>query len=200
MVRRCVGAGDGCGAPLDSLGTSHCATVCCIAWYRLQLRQTTPAGSTAQAISTSSCESLYLSSLVPPFRADRRSIPAAFPSLLRTSSIFGSCSKVAMVERYFIHSRFLYRRKESLEDATCGQANMAPVLYDHRSDISSWSAAKYGRVPLEIQRHMAISQRLLLAHNTNITRAILDAAKGGYGDIVELFLQNAGDAQENGSR
>ena len=38
--------------------------------------------------------------------------------------------------------------------------------------------------------------RLLLASNANMTGAVVDAAKGGHGDIVELLLKNGGRAND----
>jgi ankyrin repeat protein len=57
-------------------------------------------------------------------------------------------------------------------------------------------------VPLDTMRDAALSGhiqvvRLLLAYKANTTGAVVDAAKGGYGDVVELLLENEGNPNED---
>jgi hypothetical protein len=94
-----------------------------------------------------------------------------------------------------------------------GTPTLAPGRCKQESPI--WYAAQGGHleivrtlldhgawVPMATMRDTASKGhiqvvRLLLVYRANMAGAVVNAAKGGYGDIVELLLENEGDANED---
>jgi ankyrin repeat protein len=75
--------------------------------------------------------------------------------------------------------------------AIAGHLESVQALLDHEATVpldTMKDAAFHGHIQVV---------RLLLAYNANMTGAVVHAAKGGNGDIVELLLENGGRANED---